>query len=58
MQEVTLNNKEQKRLLELNEVMAGQLTGQEAADMLDLGVRSLNRIANDNVATIGKTTDG
>jgi hypothetical protein len=28
--EATLNNKEQKRLLVLNEVMAGRLTGQEA----------------------------
>jgi len=31
MEKVTLNNREQKRLLVLNEVLAGRLTGQEAA---------------------------
>jgi hypothetical protein len=30
--EVTLNSKEQKRLLVLNEVLAGHMTGQEAAE--------------------------
>jgi hypothetical protein len=31
MDKVTLNNKELKRLLVLNEVLAGRLTGQERA---------------------------
>ena len=34
--EVTLNLKEQKRLLVLNEVLTGRLTGQEAAEVLGL----------------------
>lgn len=44
MKEVTLNNREQKRLLVLNEVMAGRLTGQEAADMLGLSLRHTRRL--------------
>jgi hypothetical protein len=34
MEKVTLNNKEQKRLIVLNEVLAGRLTGQEASEVL------------------------
>jgi hypothetical protein len=34
MEKVTLNNKEQKRLIVLNEVLLGRVTGQEAAEML------------------------
>ena len=44
MKEVTLNNKEQKRLLVLNEVLAGRLTGQEAAEMLGLSLRHTRRV--------------
>lgn len=44
MNEVTLNNKEQKRLLVLNEVMAGRLTGWEAAEMLGLSLRHTRRL--------------
>jgi transposase len=41
---VTLNNKEQKRLLVLNEVMEGRMTGQQAAEMLGVTVRHTRRI--------------
>jgi CRP-like cAMP-binding protein len=41
--EVTLNSKEQKRLLVLNEVLVGQMTGQDAADMLGLSLRHTRR---------------
>jgi len=33
-EKVTLNVKEQNRLLVLNEILAGRMTGQEAAEML------------------------
>jgi hypothetical protein len=33
--EVTVNNEEQKRLLVLNGVMAGRMTGEEAAELLE-----------------------
>ena len=39
MDKVTLNNKEQKRLMVLNEVLAGRITGQEAAKVLGLSLR-------------------
>jgi len=42
--EVTLNNKEQKRLLVMNEVVAGRMTGQQAADMLGITLRHTRRI--------------
>ena len=42
--EVTLNRKEQKRLLVLNEVLAGRLTGQEAAEVLGLSLRHTRRL--------------
>jgi hypothetical protein len=38
MEKVTLNNKEQKRLLVLNEVLAGRVSDQEAAEMWDLSL--------------------
>ena len=38
-EEVTLNQKEQKRFLVLNEILARQLTGQEAAEVLGLSLR-------------------
>lgn len=44
MEEVTLNNKEQKRLIVLNEVLAGRLTGQEAAEMLGVTLRHTRRL--------------
>ena len=42
--EVTLNLKEQKRSLVLNEVLAGRMTGQEAAEMLGLSLRHTRRL--------------
>jgi transposase len=44
MEKVTLNNKEQKRLLVLNEVLAGRVTGQEAAEVLGLSLRHTRRL--------------
>ena len=42
--EVNLNNREQKRLLVMNEVLAGRMTGQEAADVLGLTLRHVRRL--------------
>jgi transposase len=42
--EVTLNLKEQKRSLVLNELLAGRLTGQEAAEVLGLSLRHTRRL--------------
>jgi len=39
-----LNLKEQKRLLVLNRISQGKLTGQEAADLLGLSVRHVRRM--------------
>ncbi|HSM58772.1 MAG TPA: ISNCY family transposase [Candidatus Sulfomarinibacteraceae bacterium] len=39
-----MNKKEQKRLLVMNEVLAGRLTGQEAADVLGLSLRQTRRL--------------
>ena len=44
MDKVTLNNKEQKRLMVLNEVLAGRFTGQEAAKVLGLSLRQTRRL--------------
>lgn len=44
METVTLNNKEQKRLLVFNELIAGRMTGQEAADLLGITVRHTRRL--------------
>jgi transposase len=44
MEKVTLNNKEQKRLLVLNELLAGRLTGQDAAEVLGLSLRHTRRL--------------
>jgi len=44
MDKVTLNHKEQKRLMVLNEVLAGRLTGQEAAEVLGLSLRQTRRL--------------
>lgn len=41
---VTLNSKEQKRLIVLNEVLAGRLTGLAAAEVLGLSVRHTRRL--------------
>ena len=41
---VTLNVKEQKRLLVLNELLAGRMIGQEAADVLGLSLRHTRRL--------------
>jgi transposase len=43
-EKVTLNNKEQKRLKVLNEVIAGHMTGQQAAAMLGLSLRHVRRL--------------
>ena len=42
--EVTLNSKEQKRLLVMNEIVAGRITGQQAADVLGITLRHARRI--------------
>jgi len=44
MEKVTLNEKEQKRLLVFNEVLAGRMTGQEAAEMLAISLRHTRRL--------------
>ena len=44
METVTLNLKEQKRLLVLNRINQGKLTGDEAADLLGLSVRHVRRM--------------
>ena len=41
---VTLNRKEQKRLIMLNQVETGQLTGRGTAEVLGLSVRHVRRI--------------
>lgn len=43
-EDVTLNSKEQKRLMILNQVEAGRYKGQEAAEMLDLSLRQTRRL--------------
>jgi transposase len=43
-EKVTLNRKEQKRLKVLNEVIAGNMTGKQAAEMLDLSLRHVRRL--------------
>lgn len=47
METVTLNKKEQKRLLVFNEVIAGRMTGQSAADVLGLSLRHTRRLLAD-----------
>ena len=44
MKEVILNIKEQKRLLVLNEILAGRIAGQEAAEVLGLSLRHTRRL--------------
>lgn len=44
MNKVTLNDKEQKRLMVLNEVLAGRLTGSAAAELLGLSLRQTRRL--------------
>ena len=44
METVTLNLKEQKRLMVLNRINQGKLTGEEAADLLGLSVRHVRRL--------------
>lgn len=44
MEKVTLNQKEQKRLLVFNEVLAGRMTGQDAADVLGITLRHTRRL--------------
>lgn len=41
---VTLNRKEQRRLMVLNKVDKGELTGRQAAELLELSLRHLRRI--------------
>lgn len=47
METVTLNKKEQKRLLVFNEVIAGRMTGQDAAEVLQLSLRHTRRLLAD-----------
>jgi transposase len=42
--EVTLNSKEQKRVLVMNELLAGRLTGQEASEVLGVSLRHIRRL--------------
>ena len=42
--DVTLNTKEQKRLIVLNQLEAGHYKGREAADVLDLSLRQTRRL--------------
>ena len=44
METVTLNLKEQKRLLVLNRINQGKLNGEQAADLLGLSVRHVRRM--------------
>lgn len=44
MDKVILNEKEQKRLMVLNEVLAGRLTGAAAAELLGLSLRQTRRL--------------
>jgi transposase len=44
MEKVTLSNKEQKRLLVLNKVLEGQMTGREATEMLGVSLRHTRRL--------------
>ncbi|MCW5862657.1 MAG: helix-turn-helix domain containing protein [Anaerolineae bacterium] len=44
MDKVTLSDKEQKRLMVLNEVLAGRLTGSAAAELLGLSLRQTRRL--------------
>lgn len=44
MDTVTLNNKEQKRLIVMNEILAGRLTGKEAAELLGISLRHTRRL--------------
>jgi hypothetical protein len=39
MEKVTLNNKEQKRVIVLNKVLEGQMTGQEATEIEESPVK-------------------
>lgn len=41
---VTLNNREQKKLKVLNEMIAGNMTGQQAAELLGLSLRHVRRL--------------
>ena len=41
---VTLNKKEQKRLLVFNQVEMGRMVGREAAEVLGLSLRHLRRL--------------
>ncbi len=44
MEKVTLNKREQKRLIVFNEVLAGRMTGQEAAEMVGVTLRHTRRL--------------
>lgn len=44
MDKVTLNEKEQRRLMVLNEVLAGRLSGPAAAELLGLSLRQTRRL--------------
>src|SRR3972149_12055794 len=43
-EKVTLNRKEQKRLMVLNEVGVGRMTGMEAAELMSLSLRQARRL--------------
>lgn len=44
MDKVTLNNKKQKRLMVLNEVLAGRVTSSEVARVLGVSLRHTRRL--------------
>jgi len=44
MDKVTLNNKEQKRLIVMNKVLTGQIMGQEAAELIGVSLRHTRRL--------------
>ncbi len=41
---VTLNRKEQRRLVVLNQVETGKMIGREAAEVIDLSLRQVRRL--------------
>jgi len=61
-EKVTLNVKEQKRLLVLNEILAGRMTGQEAAEVMGLSLRHTRRLIaayrKEGVAVLGHGNRG
>jgi transposase len=61
-EKVTLNRKEQKRLILLNKVIAGHMTGQQVAEMLELSLwyarRLLSRYRQEGIAALAHGNRG